>query len=120
MFGKTGGEKTRIETQDSGFSQWIESKGNDSKETRDIAKSSGRNWIPSAEPSPDDVLYNNAVSSLQRAEKNSQHSSLQNVQGDLKDILDRLQNMVANDSTFEDKCKDRNKNKDDLEATCFI
>lgn len=43
----------------------------------------------------------NTPSSLQRPDKHSQHSSLQNIQGDLNDILDRLQNMVANDCLLD-------------------
>jgi len=45
----------------------------------------------------------NTPSSLQRPGKHSQHSSLQNIQGDLNDILDRLQNMVANDCLLDGK-----------------
>lgn len=40
-------------------------------------------------------------SGLKRPDKHSQHSSLQNIQGDLNEILNRLQQMVANDGLLE-------------------
>lgn len=48
-----------------------------------------------------DSARDNTPSSLQRPDKHSRHSSLQNIQGDLNDILNRLQNMVANDCLLE-------------------
>ncbi|XP_029159940.1 dystrophin-1-like isoform X2 [Nylanderia fulva] len=67
-------------------------------------------WI-GASQSPTGIHRDNTPSSLQRPDKHSQHSSLQNIQGDLNDILDRLQNMVANDCLLDesydgnDNCK---------------
>lgn len=56
-----------------------------------------------ASQSPTGIHRDNTPSSLQRPDKHSQHSSLQNIQGDLNDILDRLQNMVANDCLLDGK-----------------
>lgn len=47
------------------------------------------------------IVKDNELPSLHRGDKHSEHSSLQNIQGDLNDILDRLQNMVANDCLLE-------------------
>lgn len=49
------------------------------------------------------IHRDNTPSSLQRPDKHSQHSSLQNIQGDLNDILDRLQNMVTDDRLLDGK-----------------
>lgn len=49
------------------------------------------------------IYRDNTPSSLQRPDKHSQHSSLQNIQGDLNDILDRLQNMVTDDCLLDGK-----------------
>lgn len=70
---------------------------------RPIATSSSHSDSPPvASHSPIGILRDNTPSSLQRPDKHSQHSSLQNIQGDLNDILDRLQNMVANECLLEE------------------
>ncbi|XP_043508992.1 dystrophin-1-like isoform X3 [Frieseomelitta varia] len=82
-----GTKRLEMKPADSGFSQWLGSNNSDS------------------------IHRDNTPSSLQRPDKHSQHSSLQNIQGDLNDILDRLQNMVTDDRLLDesyvanDNCK---------------
>ncbi|XP_014487267.1 PREDICTED: dystrotelin-like [Dinoponera quadriceps] len=100
---------------DSGFSQWLAAGNPTCKEdnyTANTAVSSTDNDLSlAASQSPTGIHRDNTPSSLQRPDKHSQHSSLQNIQGDLNDILDRLQNMVANDCLLDesydgnDNCK---------------
>jgi len=87
---------------ESGFSQWLAAGNSNCKEdnyaTNSTAISNTDNDTSlTASQSPNGIHRDNTPSSLQRPDKHSQHSSLQNIQGDLNDILDRLQNMVAND-----------------------
>ncbi|XP_046627946.1 dystrophin-like isoform X1 [Neodiprion virginianus] len=107
--GGKGANGTGLAPSGSGFSQWLRSgnsvemeRGGD-KQVKPVATSSSHGDSPPAvSHSPIGLpRENNTPSSLQRPDKHSQHSSLQNIQGDLNDILDRLQNMVANDSLLE-------------------
>ncbi|XP_033231276.1 dystrophin-1-like isoform X2 [Belonocnema kinseyi] len=102
-----GGGKSDFTPRDSGFSQWLGPKDESSNKgykltEKAIADSSfmlsgNSNYFPAVNMPRDNTLY-----SLQRPDKHSQHSSLQNIQGDLSDILDRLQNMVANDCLLDE------------------
>ncbi|XP_011686791.1 PREDICTED: dystrophin-like [Wasmannia auropunctata] len=109
-----GGTRRReLSPADSGFSQWLAAGNSNCKEDSYAANAiSGTDNDTSliASQSPTGIHRDNTPSSLQRPDKHSQHSSLQNIQGDLNDILDRLQNMVANDCFDEsydgnDNCK---------------
>ena len=87
----------------SGFSQWLAA-GNSNCKEENYATNVVNNTDDSslaASQSPTGIHRDNTPSSLQRPDKHSQHSSLQNIQGDLNDILDRLQNMVANDCLLD-------------------
>ncbi|KYN34358.1 Dystrophin, isoform D [Trachymyrmex septentrionalis] len=111
-----GGTRRReLNATDSGFSQWLAA-GNssnckeDNYATNTAISSTDNDTSLIASQSPSGIHRDNTPSSLQRPDKHSQHSSLQNIQGDLNDILDRLQNMVANDCFDEsydgnDNCK---------------
>lgn len=87
-----------MSTADSGFSQWLAA-GNSNCKNNYISNAinNTNNDSLTVSQSPTGMHRDNTPSSLQRPDKHSQHSSLQNIQGDLNDILDRLQNMVAND-----------------------
>ncbi|XP_012525079.1 dystrophin [Monomorium pharaonis] len=110
-----GGTRRReLSPANSGFSQWLTAGNSNCKEdnyTANTAISNTDNDTSlTASQSPTGIHRDNTPSSLQRPDKHSQHSSLQNIQGDLNDILDRLQNMVANDCFDEsydgnDNCK---------------
>ncbi|XP_076381043.1 dystrotelin [Megalopta genalis] len=101
-----GNKRSEINPMDSGFSQWLGSNDSGSKKE----KYSMKTVTPSTEnespliisDSLMGIYRDNTPSSLQRPDKHSQHSSLQNIQGDLNDILDRLQNMVADDCLLDD------------------
>ncbi|XP_076280861.1 uncharacterized protein LOC143209299 isoform X2 [Lasioglossum baleicum] len=101
-----GNKRSEINATDSGFSQWLGGSNDSGSKTE---KYSMKTVTPSTEnESPliiSDTLMgiyrDNTPSSLQRPDKHSQHSSLQNIQGDLNDILDRLQNMVADDCLLD-------------------
>ena len=91
---------------DNGFSQWLGSNDPGCKDEKYSVKS-----IPAGTESESPLIIaeslmgihrDNTPSSLQRPDKHSQHSSLQNIQGDLNDILDRLQNMVTDDCLLDD------------------
>ncbi|XP_015610348.1 dystrophin [Cephus cinctus] len=107
-----GGNRTGLGRFDSGFSQWLASGSSNNRDANDystkpVATSSSHSDSPTTlatvvSHSPNGILRENTPSSLQRPDKHSQHSSLQNIQGDLNDILDRLQNMVANDCLLEE------------------
>ncbi|XP_014213323.2 dystrotelin-like [Copidosoma floridanum] len=86
-----GGHRTNFSSRDSGFSQWLNSRESKKSKEKPSGNQNGETG----------VNRDNGLPSLQ-TDKNSQHSSLQNIQGDLNDILDRLQNMVANDCLLED------------------
>lgn len=93
---------------DSGFSQWLAAGNSNCKEDNYTANtktigSPDNDVSLAASQSPTGIHRDNTPSSLQRPDKHSQHSSLQNIQGDLNDILDRLQNMVANDCLLDGK-----------------
>lgn len=92
---------------DSGFSQWLGSNNSDSREEKYPMKTMTTNTEnESSLPISDSLIVihrDNTPSSLQRPDKHSQHSSLQNIQGDLNDILDRLQNMVTDDRLLDGK-----------------
>lgn len=103
--GGKGANGTSLAPSGSGFSQWLRA-GNsavgEADEVKPAATSSSHGDSPPAvSHSPIGLPRDNTPSSLQRPDKHSQHSSLQNIQGDLNDILDRLQNMVANDGLLE-------------------
>ncbi|EFN75104.1 dystrotelin isoform X3 [Harpegnathos saltator] len=108
----SGTRRGELNPTDSGFSQWLAAGNSNCKEDNYTANavSSTDNDL-SASQSPTGIHRDNTPSSLQRPDKHSQHSSLQNIQGDLNDILDRLQNMVANDCLLDetydgnDNCK---------------
>ncbi|GAB1869081.1 Dystrophin, isoform B [Camponotus japonicus] len=109
-----GGTRRELSTADSGFSQWLAA-GNSNCKNNYVANAAISNTNNDssliASQSPTGIHRDNTPSSLQRPDKHSQHSSLQNIQGDLNDILDRLQNMVANDYLLDesydgnDNCK---------------
>ncbi|EFN63343.1 Dystrophin, isoform B [Camponotus floridanus] len=109
-----GGTRRELSTADSGFSQWLAA-GNSNCKNNFVANAAISNTNNDssliASQSPTGIHRDNTPSSLQRPDKHSQHSSLQNIQGDLNDILDRLQNMVANDYLLDesydgnDNCK---------------
>ncbi|XP_029159934.1 dystrophin-like isoform X1 [Nylanderia fulva] len=109
-----GGRRRELSTADSGFSQWLAA-GNSNCKDNYVANATINNANNDsslvASQSPTGIHRDNTPSSLQRPDKHSQHSSLQNIQGDLNDILDRLQNMVANDCLLDesydgnDNCK---------------
>lgn len=110
-----GGTRRReLTPTDSGFSQWLAAGTSNCKEdnyaTNTAINSTDNDTSLIASQSSAGIHRDNTPSSLQRPDKHSQHSSLQNIQGDLNDILDRLQNMVANDCFDEsydgnDNCK---------------
>lgn len=78
------GNKTTFSNQDSGFSQWLQSDTGESKKmdkNKTKQESSATAVVPKSQP-----------------------NGLKNIQGDLNDILDRLQNMVANDCLLEGNC----------------
>lgn len=95
------GTRRRELTADSGFSQWLAAGNSNCKEDNYAANTviscTDNDTSLITSQSPTGIHRDNTPSSLQRPDKHSQHSSLQNIQGDLNDILDRLQNMVAND-----------------------
>lgn len=97
-----------MSTADSGFSQWLAA-GNSNCKNNYVANAAISNTNNDssliASQSPTGIHRDNTPSSLQRPDKHSQHSSLQNIQGDLNDILDRLQNMVANDYLLDGNYK---------------
>ncbi|XP_050475798.1 dystrotelin-like isoform X2 [Bombus huntii] len=101
-----GTKKLEMNPSDSGFSQWLGSNNSDSKEEKYPMKTMTTNTEnESSLPISDSLIgihRDNTPSSLQRPDKHSQHSSLQNIQGDLNDILDRLQNMVTDDRLLDD------------------
>ncbi|XP_043273731.1 dystrophin-like [Venturia canescens] len=98
-----GGNRTSLSHGESGFSQWLNSNGGTNAKSK-YAPKSVENVDAShvVSISPNGILRDNTPSSLQRPDKHSQHSSLQNIQGDLNDILNRLQHMVANDCLLEE------------------
>lgn len=101
MLIKLGTRRRELSPADSGFSQWLTAGNSNCKENNYAANAAISNTDNDtsliASQSPTGIHRDNTPSSLQRPDKHSQHSSLQNIQGDLNDILDRLQNMVAND-----------------------
>lgn len=98
----TGGNRTSASHVDSGFSQWLNSNGGGSVKVKYMPKPEEHGESPLVDSnSPVSIPRDNTPSSLQRPDKHSQHSSLQNIQGDLNDILNRLQHMVANDCLLE-------------------
>ncbi|KAH0944982.1 hypothetical protein HN011_005153 [Eciton burchellii] len=107
-----GTRKRELNSTNSGFSQWLAADNINYKEdncTINIINNADMDSSLITSQSP--TGRENTPSSLQRPGKHSQHSSLQNIQGDLNDILDRLQNMVANDCLLDesyegnDNCK---------------
>ena len=101
-----GSKRSEMNPPDSGFSQWLGSNDPGCKDEKYSVKS-----IPAGAESESPLIIaeslmgihrDNTPSSLQRPDKHSQHSSLQNIQGDLNDILDRLQNMVTDDCLLDD------------------
>lgn len=95
------GHKTHFTTHESGFSQWLnagDSQNKSGDKNNDYENVEVDNSTYSIYSS---VSRDNVLPSLRRTDKHSEHSSLQNIQGDLNDILDRLQNMVANDCLLE-------------------
>ncbi|KMQ95552.1 isoform b [Lasius niger] len=109
-----GGRRRELSTADSGFSQWLAAGNSNCKDnyaTNAAISNTNNDSSLIASQSPTGIHRDNTPSSLQRPDKHSQHSSLQNIQGDLNDILDRLQNMVANDCLLDesydgnDNCK---------------
>lgn len=100
----TGTRRGELNPPDSGFSQWLAAGNSNCKEDNYAANavdSADNDLSLAASQSPIGTHRDNTPSSLQRPDKHSQHSSLQNIQGDLNDILDRLQNMVANDCLLD-------------------
>ncbi|XP_031779196.1 dystrophin [Nasonia vitripennis] len=95
-----GGHRTTFTSHDSGFSQWLNSRESASKARGKTNESENIDVDSSTYSSG--ISRDNALPSLKHTDKHSEHSSLQNIQGDLNDILDRLQNMVANDCLLED------------------
>ncbi|KAK1127028.1 hypothetical protein K0M31_004642 [Melipona bicolor] len=110
-----GTKRLEMKPSDSGFSQWLGSNNSDSKGEKYLIKTMTANTENESPLAISDSLIgihrDNTPSSLQRPDKHSQHSSLQNIQGDLNDILDRLQNMVTDDRLLDesyvanDNCK---------------
>lgn len=101
-----GTKRGELNPSDSGFSQWLAAGNASCKEdiyAVNAAVNNTDNVSLAVSQSPIDIHRDNTPSSLQRPDKHSQHSSLQNIQGDLNDILDRLQNMVANDCLLDGK-----------------
>ena len=101
-----GTKRSEINPTDSGFSQWLDCNDAECKEEKYLMKSTIAD-IENESPlvisgSLIGIHRDNTPSSLQRPDKHSQHSSLQNIQGDLNDILDRLQNMVTDDCLLND------------------
>ncbi|XP_031774823.1 dystrobrevin beta isoform X1 [Apis florea] len=99
-----GTKRSDINPSDSGFSQWLSSNNSNCKEEKYSIKAI-TNIEKESLPISDSLISihrDNTPSSLQRPDKHSQHSSLQNIQGDLNDILDRLQNMVTDDRLLDD------------------
>lgn len=92
-----GTRRRELNPTDSGFSQWLAAGKEDNYAANTAISSTDNDTSLIASQSPTGIHRDNTPSSLQRPDKHSQHSSLQNIQGDLNDILDRLQNMVAND-----------------------
>ena len=94
-----------MKPSDSGFSQWLSSNNSHSKGEKYLIKTMTTNTENESPLAISDSLIgihrDNTPSSLQRPDKHSQHSSLQNIQGDLNDILDRLQNMVTDDRLLD-------------------
>ncbi|XP_063991824.1 dystrophin-like [Diachasmimorpha longicaudata] len=88
-----GGNRSTIDQTQSGFSQWL------NPDNPSIIKHKYSKAIDTDSPIG---MPRDTPSSLQRPDKHSQHSSLQNIQGDLNDILNRLQHMVANDCLLEE------------------
>ncbi|XP_017876713.1 dystrotelin-like [Ceratina calcarata] len=101
-----GGKRSEINPSESGFSQWLGPNNSDCKEEQYSLKTittNSENKPPlGISDSPIGIHRDNTPSSLQRPDKHSQHSSLQNIQGDLNDILDRLQNMVTDNRLLDD------------------
>ncbi|XP_020297919.1 dystrotelin-like isoform X2 [Pseudomyrmex gracilis] len=110
-----GGTKRReLNPVQNDFSQWLVAGNSNCKEnnyTVNVAVHNIDNDSSLVVSQSPGIHRDNTPSSLQRPDKHSQHSSLQNIQGDLNDILDRLQNMVANDCLLDesydgnDNCK---------------
>lgn len=106
-----GTRKRELSPPNSGFSQWLAAGSMDCKDDNCAGVNGADVDHSSMTTSQSPTGRDNTPSSLQRPGKHSQHSSLQNIQGDLNDILDRLQNMVANDCLLDesydgnDNCK---------------
>ncbi|XP_051156069.1 dystrophin-like isoform X2 [Leptopilina boulardi] len=100
-----GGGKCDFTPKESGFSQWLgcSSKENNSRHGEKIifdnnfTLSKKSNYL-----SPKNLPRDNSLYSIQKGKKPSQRSSIENIQGDLNDILDRLQNMVTNDCLLDE------------------
>ncbi|XP_074104483.1 uncharacterized protein LOC141530976 isoform X1 [Cotesia typhae] len=96
-----GGNRTSIYQDHGNFSQWLNSSNSNLPSSKYSSKPLNATDKMSHDDSLLDSARDNTPSSLQRPDKHSRHSSLQNIQGDLNDILNRLQNMVANDCLLE-------------------
>ncbi|XP_058807564.1 dystrophin-like [Phymastichus coffea] len=97
-----GGHKTHFTSRESEFSEWLNARDSlckNKEKNNDYENVEVDNSTYSTYSS---ISRDNVLPSLRRTDKHSEHSSLQNIQGDLNDILDRLQNMVANDCLLED------------------
>lgn len=92
------GQKTTFSSNDSGFSQWLNVKDITKK---DGTKPDGKENRELPDSSYSSGIIRDSLPSIHQGGKHSEHSSLHNIQGDLNDILDRLQNMVANDCLLE-------------------
>ncbi|XP_057337676.1 dystrophin-like isoform X2 [Microplitis mediator] len=97
-----GGNRTSIYQDHGNFSKWLSSSNANLPSSKYSSKSLNVTDKMSHDDSLLDSARDNTPSSLQRPDKHSRHSSLQNIQGDLNDILNRLQNMVANDCLLEE------------------
>lgn len=102
-----GGGKSDFTPKESGFSQWLgyseensKNKGNNMEKVifdNNFTLSKKPNYL-----SPRNLPRDNSLYSIQQSKKRSQRSSIENIQGDLNDILDRLQNMVTNDCLLDE------------------
>lgn len=109
-----GTRKRELSPANSGFSQWLAAGNSNCKEENyatNVVNNTDNDTSLAASQSPAGIHRDNTPSSLQRPDKHSQHSSLQNIQGDLNDILDRLQNMVANDCLLDGKLSELSGNR---------
>lgn len=100
-----GGGKCDFTPKESGFSQWFNTSSEENSNRHGEKRIFDNNFTLSRKPnylSPKNMPRDNSLYSIHESKKRSQRSGIENIQGDLNDILDRLQNMVTNDCLLDE------------------